>query len=168
MGNYRRPGPRRNFFRSIASAAESFRSTCGSERRAPECSTQRFPAATPHVGQGTEDNCFAVRSFFFILRRCDKTSRKTVPSRTLCAIAVGNWPQPSYPRAESTFLAFLGQWDEKICHFYDTCAFLGECSATDLLDHHQWAKKNRNPWPKAGILHIWADFCVKATLGAFN
>src|ERR1700675_3413540 len=41
--------------RSIASMAQNFRSTCGAVRGAPECSTQLLPAATPHVGQGTED-----------------------------------------------------------------------------------------------------------------
>ena len=40
---------------SMASAAANFRSVCGSERGAPECSTQRSPAAAPHLGQGTED-----------------------------------------------------------------------------------------------------------------
>jgi hypothetical protein len=45
----------------------------GFERGAPESSTQRFPAATPHVGQGTEDNCLGVSSFFFILAECSKT-----------------------------------------------------------------------------------------------
>jgi CRP/FNR family cyclic AMP-dependent transcriptional regulator len=60
-------------FFSIASAAANFRSTCGSERGAPECSTQRSPAATPHVGQGTEDNCSGVSSFLFILTECPNT-----------------------------------------------------------------------------------------------
>src|SRR5713226_3719459 len=81
---YRPSGPRGILFVSIASAADSFRSTWGLERGAPECSTQRFPAGTPHVGQGTEDNCLGVRSLIFIWIRCDKTSRKTVPFRTLC------------------------------------------------------------------------------------
>src|ERR1700683_4243524 len=63
---YRRWGPLEILFVSIASTAESFRSTCGSERGAPECSTQRFPAATPHVGHETEDICLGVSSFFFI------------------------------------------------------------------------------------------------------
>src|ERR1700674_5958431 len=57
----------------MASAAATFRSTCGSERRAPECSTQRSPAATPHVGQGTEDNCSGVSSFLFIRTEYDNT-----------------------------------------------------------------------------------------------
>jgi hypothetical protein len=60
-------------FFSIASAAANFRSTCGSERGAPECRTQRSPAATPHVGQGTEDNCSGVSSFLFILTECPNT-----------------------------------------------------------------------------------------------
>ena len=30
------------------------------------------------------------------------------------------------------------------------------------------AKKNRNLRPKTGFLHIWAEFCVKATLSACN
>jgi hypothetical protein len=51
---------------SMASAAANFRSVCGSERGAAECSTQRSPAAAPHLGQGTEDACSGVSSFFFI------------------------------------------------------------------------------------------------------
>jgi hypothetical protein len=87
---YRRSGPRGILFVSIASAADSFRSTCGPERGAPECSTQRFPAGTPHVGQGTEDNCLGVRSLFLIWIRCAKTSRKTVPFRTICEPPIAN------------------------------------------------------------------------------
>ncbi|MCU1317110.1 MAG: hypothetical protein JWN63_2432 [Candidatus Acidoferrum typicum] len=78
-GIYGRRGPREILFVSIASTAESFRSTCGSVRKAPECSKQGSPGATPHVGQGTEDHCFAVKSLFLILIRYGKTSRKTVP-----------------------------------------------------------------------------------------
>ncbi len=96
-GVYRRLGPPEILLVSIASAAESFRSTCGPERGAPECSKQRSPVATPHVGHGTENNCFAVRSLFLIWVRYDKTSRKTVPFRTLCAPAIGNCR--SYRRA---------------------------------------------------------------------
>jgi hypothetical protein len=51
------------FFVSMASVAESFRSVCDSWRSAPEYSKQGSPAATPHVGQGTEENCFGVISF---------------------------------------------------------------------------------------------------------
>src|ERR1700687_1740343 len=57
------------FFFSMASAAESFRSTCDSERSPPECSKQRSPAATPHVGQGTEENCSGVSSFILTSSR---------------------------------------------------------------------------------------------------
>jgi hypothetical protein len=67
----------------MASAAESFRFTCGSERRAPECSKQRAPAATPQVGQGTETNCFGVRSAILIPLESYKTWRNTVPFETL-------------------------------------------------------------------------------------
>src|ERR1700726_700089 len=66
----------------MASIAESFRSTCGSERGAPECTTQRRPAATPHVGHGTDDNCFVVSSFFPV-ENCPMTPyRKTIPFGT--------------------------------------------------------------------------------------
>jgi hypothetical protein len=53
-------------FLSMASIAANFRLMCGSERRPSECSTQRFPAGTPHVGHCTEDNCLGVSSFFFV------------------------------------------------------------------------------------------------------
>src|ERR1700686_4155597 len=67
----------------MASIAESFRSTCGSERGAPQCTTQRRPAATPHVGHGTDDNCFVVSSFFPV-ENCPMTPyRKTIPFGTL-------------------------------------------------------------------------------------
>ncbi len=72
-GIHRRPGLRAILFVSIASAAESFRSTCGSDRGAPECSTQRSPAPTPHVGHGTEDNCSGVSSLFFTGVDCGNT-----------------------------------------------------------------------------------------------
>jgi hypothetical protein len=113
-GIYRRPRPRGTLFVSMASAAESFRFTCGSERRAPECSTQRSPGAAPHVGQETEDNCFAVRSFFFMLRWCDRISRKTVPFRTFYALAIGNWRQSPYTRDESTSSAFHADCGKKV------------------------------------------------------
>ena len=89
-GIYLRPGLRAIFFVSSASAAENFRSTCASERGAPECSKQHSPGATPHVGQRTASNCFAVRSLFLICIQCDKTSRKTIPYRTLFALGIRN------------------------------------------------------------------------------
>src|SRR2546422_609116 len=70
-------------FVSMASAAESLRSICNSERSAPECRRQRCPAATPHVGQGTEDNCAGVRSFILIGTGCDKKCRKAIRFGTL-------------------------------------------------------------------------------------
>jgi hypothetical protein len=63
----------------MAAIAESFRSTCGSERGAPECSTQRSPTATPHVGQGTETSCAGVSSFFFTSGRYSKAGQKSCP-----------------------------------------------------------------------------------------
>jgi hypothetical protein len=56
--------------------AANFRSKWGSVRGAPECITQRFPAATPQVGQGTEDNCSGESSFLFIRRGDGITYRK--------------------------------------------------------------------------------------------
>jgi hypothetical protein len=53
------------------SMAANFRSTCESERRRPEFSTQRFLAETPHVGHGTETICLGVSALFFILSECD-------------------------------------------------------------------------------------------------
>src|SRR5437667_5037203 len=50
---------------STASAAENFRSRCGSLRRAPVCSSHGWPIAAPHVGQGTEDICFGVSWLLF-------------------------------------------------------------------------------------------------------
>ena len=64
---------------SMASAAANFLSTCGSERGEPECSTQSFPMATPHVGQGTEDICSGVSSFLFIRKQCNKAERRGCP-----------------------------------------------------------------------------------------
>jgi hypothetical protein len=63
---YRSHRARGLLFRSIASAAASFRSMCGSRRGPPACSTQRCPTATPHVGQETDNTCFLVKSLIFI------------------------------------------------------------------------------------------------------
>jgi hypothetical protein len=60
-GCYRLPG-----FSSTASAAESFRSRCGSVRGAPVCSSQGSLAAAPQVVQGTANICFGVSSLVFI------------------------------------------------------------------------------------------------------
>src|SRR5712664_705669 len=57
----------------MASIAANFRSTCDSERGAPEFSTQRSRTAAPHVGQGTEDICLGVSSLFFTLTECGNT-----------------------------------------------------------------------------------------------
>jgi hypothetical protein len=73
---------------SLASAAASFLSTCGSERRPPECSTQRSPTPTPQVGQGTDDSCSGVSSFFFTRTECKNACRKTVQFGTLFELAV--------------------------------------------------------------------------------
>lgn len=80
----------RSLLLSTASIAESRRSTCGSARNAPECSTQRSPVAAPHRGQGTDDSCSGVMSIILIealllsMRRgCDGPSLKTVRNETL-------------------------------------------------------------------------------------
>jgi hypothetical protein len=70
-GSHFAGGQRAYQFPSIFSVAAYFRSTCGSERAPPECSTQRLPTATPQVGQGTEETCFDVSSRFFIATECD-------------------------------------------------------------------------------------------------
>jgi hypothetical protein len=73
---------------SIASTAASFLSRCGSERGPPECSTQRSPTPTPQVGQGTDDNCSGVSSFFFTRTECENACRKTVQFGTLVELTV--------------------------------------------------------------------------------
>ncbi len=65
-------------FLSVASIAANFRATCGPERRPPECSMQPSPAATPHVGQDTEDNCLGESSFIFIRIGCGDTGGNAV------------------------------------------------------------------------------------------
>jgi hypothetical protein len=94
------PSSCRPLFRSIASAAESFRSTWGSERGPPECSKQRAPAATPHVGHGTESNCFGVKSAILIPPEYGKHPRKTVlfetPRDSVHEIAVSDCGQTRF------------------------------------------------------------------------
>jgi hypothetical protein len=60
LGCYRLLG-----FVPMASAAESFRSRCGSVRRAPACSSHAFSVAAPQVGQGTDNICLRVSSLLF-------------------------------------------------------------------------------------------------------
>lgn len=52
-----------------ASAAESFRSRCGSVRGAPVCSSQASPIIAPQVSQGTDNIFFGVSSLVFTGRR---------------------------------------------------------------------------------------------------
>jgi hypothetical protein len=63
-GCYRLP-----FSFSSASAAESFRSRCGSVRGVPECSSQASPIVAPQVLQGTHNICFRVSSLVFTWHR---------------------------------------------------------------------------------------------------
>jgi len=72
----------------IASAAASFLSACGSERRPPECRTQRSPTPTPQVGHETDDNCSGVSCFFFTRTECKNAFRKTVQFGTQFELAV--------------------------------------------------------------------------------
>jgi hypothetical protein len=58
-------GYRLRVFFSWASAAESFRSRCGSVRGAPECSSQASPIIAPQVLQGTDNISFGVSSLLF-------------------------------------------------------------------------------------------------------
>ena len=108
------PSSRRPLFRSIASAAESFRSTCGSERGPPECSKQRAPAPTPHVGHGTESNCFAVKSPILIPPEYGKYPRKTVlfqtPRDSRREIAVSDCEQTRFG-ASATITCCLTEFD---------------------------------------------------------
>ena len=55
---------------STTSAAASMRLVCGSRRRPLVDRIHRIPAATPHVGQATEDVCLTVSCFTFISRLC--------------------------------------------------------------------------------------------------
>jgi hypothetical protein len=58
-------------FISTASAEDSFRSRCGSVRKAPVWSSHASPVAAPQVGQGTDNICFAVSSLVFIPKVCN-------------------------------------------------------------------------------------------------
>ena len=68
---------------STTSIARSFRSMCGSLRRPPPCSKQRFPVATPHVGQGTASKCLGVMSPILIRKDYPNSFRKAVRFETL-------------------------------------------------------------------------------------
>src|SRR5580692_10480259 len=46
--------------------AANLRPTCGSERGAAECNTQRLFAEEPQVGHGTAEICLGVSSLFLI------------------------------------------------------------------------------------------------------
>jgi len=70
-------------FASMASAAESFRSMCGSGRSPSECNKQRSPAATPHVGQGTEEACSGVRSIILTGTASDNSVVGAAPFGTV-------------------------------------------------------------------------------------
>jgi hypothetical protein len=56
---------------------------CGSLRSPPECSKQRFPAATPHVGQETASKCLGIMSLILIRKGYLNSFRKAVRFETL-------------------------------------------------------------------------------------
>jgi len=51
--------------------AANLRPTCGSERGAAECNTQRLFAEEPQVGHGTAEICLGVSSLFLIYTKCE-------------------------------------------------------------------------------------------------
>ena len=57
-------------FLSSASATMKFRLGCGSFRKPPAERMHGFPAATPQVGQATEDCCSRVGLIFILSLRC--------------------------------------------------------------------------------------------------
>jgi hypothetical protein len=81
----------------MASTAQSFRSRWGSEFGLPEYK-QRSPGATPQVGQGTEDNCFGVRSVILIRIECDKPDFKVVLFGTSLTIRILRSLQRAIPQ----------------------------------------------------------------------
>jgi hypothetical protein len=72
-------------------------------------STQHFPAGTPQVGQGTENNSWGVSSFFFIRAECDD-SRETSP--------FGNLPVLAGRPGIVTLIASLGRYSSVHTPFY--------------------------------------------------
>jgi len=66
------------FSASIASAASSFLSICGSGLSSPACNKQCLPASTPHVGQGTASNSCGVSSAILTDQAYCDPYRKTV------------------------------------------------------------------------------------------
>jgi hypothetical protein len=73
--------------------AASLRPTCGSERGAPGCNTQRLFAEEPQVGHGTAEICLGVSSLFLIYTKCDTPTRKSVencaPPRKKASLNLG-------------------------------------------------------------------------------
>lgn len=57
---------------------------------------------TVQVGQSTEDNCSRVRSFFFISKWSDRTSRKSVPFWTSNQASTENGPPTTGPGTRGT------------------------------------------------------------------
>src|ERR1700730_13026013 len=83
-GSYRLLG-----FLSRASAAESFRSRCGSVRRAPVCSSQASWLLAPQVGQGTDNICLRVRSLVFTATGYRLPQVENCPISDTFALAAG-------------------------------------------------------------------------------
>jgi hypothetical protein len=76
-------------FISTASAAESFRSRCGSMRGAPVWSSHASPVAAPQVGQGTDDICFTVSSLVFIIKDCNVSAVQECSILLICNMLAG-------------------------------------------------------------------------------
>src|SRR5208282_4247241 len=103
----------------MASIAANIRSTCGSERRAPEYSTQRFPAAAPQVGQGTETNCLGVSSFLFIRAECDNTlprNRSILNTFSICSYWHGFPPESAGCKRRGSGVLTMAIQETNSCH----------------------------------------------------
>jgi hypothetical protein len=121
-----RPSRREILFVSIASATESFRSRCGSVRSRPECSKQRFPAGTPHVGQGTASNSLGVRPFNLTRAGCAKTRWKAIQFGMQCSEFVVEVIRESPTLRLQVFYRLLLGSSWQAIRYPKTCA-RGEC-----------------------------------------
>jgi|SRR5580704_12657292 len=77
----------------MASIAESFRSTPRSERRAPECSTQCGPAATPHVRASISIHAFLSALYELSFDQTHRRKRFLPETDTVNADRVALWLQ---------------------------------------------------------------------------
>jgi hypothetical protein len=116
-------GPAGTLSCSIAPAAISFRSKCGSVHELLERHKQHSPGGTPHAGQATEVSCLNVRSPILIRPYCTQGLLKNCSIGDTLGISTGSIA-PTFDLRAKTLYVLLPRYIKVVDFLFLAVDFL--------------------------------------------